>query len=158
VNAVRGGVAAGLLGGEQLGGSPGGGGLSGQYAKLAENGVSCQLGKDFPLDEVKLRAKTGTAEVYGRQTTSWLATYTKDYVVVSMIEQAGTGSGAAGDAVRRIWEALYGIRNGKVHPQWALIPGTTPPDQLPRFQADGRIDPPDGIAEPTDERTKRGRR
>jgi len=114
--------------------------------------------EDFPLDEVKLRAKTGTAEVYGRQTTSWLATYTKDYVVVSMIEQAGTGSGAAGDAVRRIWEALYGIRNGKVHPQWALIPGTTPPDQLPRFQADGRIDPPDGIAEPADERTKRGRR
>jgi penicillin-binding protein 2 len=114
--------------------------------------------EDFPLDKVKLRAKTGTAEVYGRQTTSWLATYTKDYVVVTMIEQAGTGSGAAGDAVRRIWEALYGIRNGKVHPQAALIPGTTPPEQLPQFHADGRIEPPAGIEDPPDRRRdKRGR-
>ncbi len=96
----------------------------------------------FPLDQVPLRAKTGTAEVYGRQTTSWLATYTKDYVVVSMIEQAGTGSGAAGDAVRRIWEGLYGITDGKVHPDRALIAGVEAPKRLPVFRADGSIEAP----------------
>jgi penicillin-binding protein 2 len=96
----------------------------------------------FPLDAVPLRSKTGTAEVHGKQTTGWLATYTKDYVVVMMIEQAGTGSGSSGDAVRAIWEALYGIKGSKVHPEEALIPGTTTPDALPRFRADGRIDPP----------------
>jgi penicillin-binding protein 2 len=96
----------------------------------------------FPLDDVQLRSKTGTAEVQGKQTTGWLATYTEDYVVVMMIEQAGTGSGSSGDAVRAVWEALYGIRGSKVKPDKALIPGTTTPDRLPAFRADGRIDPP----------------
>jgi penicillin-binding protein 2 len=96
----------------------------------------------FPLDDVPLRAKTGTAEVWGKQTTGWLATYTEDYVVVMMIEQAGTGSGSSGDAVRAIWEAIYGIKGAKVHPELALIPGTTTPDSLPVFRPDGRIEPP----------------
>ncbi len=102
----------------------------------------------FPLDKVPLRGKTGTAEVYGRQTTSWLATYTEDYVVVTMIEQAGTGSGAAGDAVRRIWEALYGIDGERVRPERALIPGVEPPKGLPVFRTDGAIKPPPGVPDP----------
>ncbi|ADB31378.1 penicillin-binding protein 2 [Kribbella flavida DSM 17836] len=64
----------------------------------------------FPLDRVPVRAKTGTAEVYGKQTTSWLASYTDRYAVVMMISQAGTGSGASGTAVRRIYEALYNLK------------------------------------------------
>jgi penicillin-binding protein 2 len=63
----------------------------------------------FPLDQVPVRAKTGTAEVYGKQTTSWLASYTDRYAVVMMISQAGTGSGASGTAVRHIYEQLYNI-------------------------------------------------
>jgi penicillin-binding protein 2 len=64
----------------------------------------------FPLDQVPVRAKTGTAEVYGKQTTSWLASYTDRYAVVMMISQAGTGSGASGTAVRHIYETLYNIK------------------------------------------------
>jgi penicillin-binding protein 2 len=64
----------------------------------------------FPLDQVPVRAKTGTAEVYGKQTTSWLASYTDRYAVVMMISQAGTGSGASGTAVRHIYEQLYNIK------------------------------------------------
>ena len=41
-------------------------------------------------------AKTGSAEVYGKQSTSWVASYTKDYVVVMMVTQGGTGSGTSG--------------------------------------------------------------
>ncbi|GAA3127769.1 penicillin-binding protein 2 [Kribbella aluminosa] len=63
----------------------------------------------FPLAKIPVRAKTGTAEVYGKQTTSWLASYTDRYAVVMMISQAGTGSGAGGDAVRKIYETLYNI-------------------------------------------------
>ena len=33
----------------------------------------------WPQDKIKMRAKTGTAEVAGKQTTSWLATYTDDF-------------------------------------------------------------------------------
>lgn len=96
----------------------------------------------FPLDKVHVRAKTGTAEVYGKQTTGWLATYDKNYVVVSMIEQGGTGSGSSGEAVRRVWEALYGIKGSKVHARDTLLPGAQPPGRLPRFGADGSIEAP----------------
>ena len=70
----------------------------------------------FPLDKVQIRSKTGSAEVYGKQTTSWVASYTKDYVVVMMVTQGGTGSGTSGPAVRKIWETLYGIKGEKVQP------------------------------------------
>jgi penicillin-binding protein 2 len=96
----------------------------------------------FPLDEVKVRGKTGSAEVYGKQSTSWVATYTKDYVVVMMVTQGGTGSGTSGPAVRKIWEALYGITGEEVDSDRALIPGVTPPRRLPTFTSDGSILPP----------------
>jgi penicillin-binding protein 2 len=99
----------------------------------------------FPLDEVHIRAKTGTAEVYGKQTTSWLATYDRNYVVVMMIEQGGTGSGTSGDAVRHIWESLYGIKGTEVDRDRAAIPGARPPRDLPRFAPDGDIRPPASI-------------
>ena len=65
---------------------------------------------DFPLDEVKIRSKTGSAEVYGKQGTSWLASCDGQYVVIAMVSQGGTGSGTSGPAVRKIWETLYGVR------------------------------------------------
>ena len=96
----------------------------------------------FPLDKVQLRGKTGSAEVYGKQSTSWVATYDKDYVVIMMVTQGGTGSGTSGPYVRKIWEHLYGIKGMAVHPSKAAIPGTTPPAALPTFAKDGSILPP----------------
>jgi penicillin-binding protein 2 len=96
----------------------------------------------FPLDDVRIRAKTGSAEVYGKQTTGWVASYTEDYVVVMMISQAGTGSGSTGDGIRAIWEALYGIEGEQVVPAAAAIPGVVAPDRLPTFRRDGSILPP----------------
>ncbi|WP_395694486.1 penicillin-binding protein 2 [Nocardioides sp.] len=104
----------------------------------------------FPLDQVQIRGKTGSAEVYGKQSTSWVASYTKDYVVVMMVSQAGTGSGTSGPAVRKIWEALYGIDGMKVDPSRAAIPGTTPPHGLPEFMKDGSILPPGRTPEKED--------
>ena len=97
---------------------------------------------DFPLDKVRIRGKTGSAEVYGKQSTSWVATYDKNYVVIMMVSQAGTGSGTSGPAVRKIWESLYGIRGLRVDPSRAAIPGTVPPSKLPSFRPDGSILPP----------------
>ncbi|MGI8645523.1 MAG: penicillin-binding protein 2, partial [Nocardioides sp.] len=97
---------------------------------------------EFPLEQVQLRSKTGSAEVYGKQSTSWVASYTDDYVVVMMISQAGTGSGSTGDGVRAIWEALYGVQGERVLPARAAIPGVVAPDRLPTFRRDGSILPP----------------
>jgi len=96
----------------------------------------------FPLDRVHIRAKTGTAEVYGKQTTSWVATYDKNYVVVMMVEQGGTGAGTSGDAVRDIWEALYGVHGSEVDTSDAAIPGARPPRALPSLAPDGSMRPP----------------
>jgi penicillin-binding protein 2 len=96
----------------------------------------------FPLDQVTVRAKTGSAEVYGKQSTGWVASYTRDYVVVMMISQAGTGSGSTGDGIRAIWEALYGVDGETVDPGRSAIPGTLPPAKLPEFLDDGSIMPP----------------
>ena len=97
----------------------------------------------FPLDDVQIRSKTGSAEVYGKQSTSWVATYDENYVVVMMVSQAGTGSGTSGPAVRAIWEALYGIDGMEIDPSKAAIPGTVPPAGLPTFTKDGSILPPE---------------
>lgn len=63
----------------------------------------------FPLDRFPIASKTGTAEVAGKQTTSWFASFDEKYVVVMTVTQGGTGSGTSGPSVRQIWEALYGI-------------------------------------------------
>jgi penicillin-binding protein 2 len=96
----------------------------------------------FPLDKVHIRGKTGSAEVQGKQSTSLVATYTKDYVVVMMVTQGGTGSGTTGPYVRKIWESLYGIKGMDVRTAKAAIPGSGPPKGLPVFAKDGSILPP----------------
>jgi penicillin-binding protein 2 len=88
-----------------------------------------------------MHAKTGTAEVYGKQTTSWFATYTKDYSIVMTISQGGTGSGASAPAVRKLYNALYGVsEDGKINKKNALLP--TPQKSLPKIESDGSIDSP----------------
>ncbi|PUA80920.1 penicillin-binding protein 2 [Nocardioides currus] len=96
----------------------------------------------FPLDDVVVRSKTGSAEVYGKQSTGWVASYTDDYVVVMMLSQAGTGSGSVGEGVRKVWEALYGIDGEAVKPADEAIPGLVAPKTLPTFLDDGSILPP----------------
>ncbi|MFF6995028.1 penicillin-binding protein 2 [Streptomyces sp. NPDC008313] len=96
----------------------------------------------WPQEKIPMHAKTGTAEVYGKQTTSWFTTYTKDYAVVMTISQGGTGSGASGPAVRKIYDALYGVsQDGEIDRKKALLP--TPQKSLPKIQSDGSIDAPE---------------
>lgn len=84
--------------------------------ETARSGTAAWKFTGFPLDQVPVRVKTGTAEVYGKQTTSWMASYTDRYAVVMMISQAGTGSGASGTAVRHIYETLYNIKPPVIPP------------------------------------------
>ncbi|MFC4035447.1 penicillin-binding protein 2 [Streptomyces polygonati] len=94
---------------------------------------------NWPQDKITLHAKTGTAEVTGKQTTSWLTTYTKDYTIVMTISQAGTGSGGSGTAVRRIYEAMYGIQKDStaVDPKKGIMP--KPVTSLPKISPDGVV-------------------
>ncbi|MFD5117969.1 penicillin-binding protein 2 [Streptomyces sp. NPDC058385] len=114
-------------------------GMNEALAGVVTRGTAAWKFGGWPQDKIPLHAKTGTAEVYGKQTTSWLATYSKDYTVIMTISQAGTGSGASGEAVRNIYNALYGVSaDGSIDKKKALLP--TPLKSLPKIQADGSID------------------
>ncbi|GAA3304217.1 penicillin-binding protein 2 [Streptomyces cinereospinus] len=105
---------------------------------VATRGTAAWRFGGWPQDKIPMHAKTGTAEVYGKQTTSWFATYTDDYAIVMTISQGGTGSGASGPAVRNIYDALYGVSDdGTITQRNALLP--TPLKSLPKIQADGSI-------------------
>lgn len=108
----------------------------------AKTGTTAWKFTGFPLDKVRIRSKTGSAEVQGKQSTSWVASYDKHYVVLMMVTQGGTGSGTSGPAVRKIWEALYGVHGTAVHLARAALPGAKPPSALPVFAKDGEILPP----------------
>ncbi|MEU1822353.1 penicillin-binding protein 2 [Streptomyces abikoensis] len=108
-------------------------------AGVATKGTAAWRFQGWPQDRIPMHAKTGTAEVYGKQTTSWFATYTSDYTVVMTIAQGGTGSGASGPAVRNIYNALYGVdEKGKVDDSKALLPH--PQSGLPKIEKDGTIE------------------
>jgi penicillin-binding protein 2 len=128
-------------------------GIDKALAGVVTSGTAAWKFQGWPQDKITLHAKTGTAEVYGKQTTSWFATYTKDYTVVMTIAQAGTGSGASGEAVRNIYNAMYGVQpDGSIDKKKAMLP--TPQTSLPKVRADGTIASPKITADPAKELAK----
>ncbi|EFL41373.1 penicillin-binding protein 2 [Streptomyces griseoflavus] len=118
---------------------------------VATRGTAAWRFGGWPQDEIPMHAKTGTAEVYGKQTTSWFATYTKEYSIVMTISQGGTGSGASGPAVRNIYNALYGVsESGEIDKKKALLP--TPQKNLPKVRTDGTIKSPKVSKDPVKDR------
>ncbi|MCW3034881.1 MAG: penicillin-binding protein 2, partial [Actinobacteria bacterium] len=74
----------------------------------------------FPFDKVSVAAKTGTADINGRQPYAWFASYAPadhpQYVVVVMLEQAGHGGETAAPIARRILEGLFNLPATKIAP------------------------------------------
>ena len=88
----------------------------------------------FPIS---ISGKTGTAEVFGRNTngskkdnTSWFASFgpseNPQYAVVMMVSQGGFGASSSGVGVRKIYESIFGVVNNKVVPGNALFPNGLP--------------------------------
>jgi len=67
----------------------------------------------WPLGEVSVASKTGSAEIAGKQPFSWFAAFAPaedpKYVAISVVEQAGFGSQVSGPIVRRIMDQLFGF-------------------------------------------------
>ena len=120
--------------------------------------VSGALAFDGSPIKTLIGGKTGTAEVYGKRDTSWLASWgpvqpgapvsTARYVVVGMIEQSGTGASAAAPMSRQIWEGLLGANGAPasagarpatklptVHPSQAVPRQSAGPSQPASSQA-----------------------
>ena len=97
----------------------------------------------FPLAKVPVASKTGTGEVYGKQTTSWFTSYAPankpQYAVVMMVSQGGTGSGVSGPSVAELYKTLFGIDGASVDLAAASPPGGHPTTALPDVRPDGTV-------------------
>jgi penicillin-binding protein 2 len=81
---------------------------------VTERGTAACAFGGFPLSEIPVAGKTGTAENGSKQDTSWFASIVgpandPDHVIVAMVEQGGFGSQTAAPIVRRIVERIYGL-------------------------------------------------
>jgi len=96
----------------------------------------------FPLDEIPIASKTGSAQIFGdKSTTAWYASFAPAdnprYAVIVMVTQGGTGSVTVGPSVRSIYEALFGVVDGVVDPSQSVLIGGEPSTTLPIVRPDG---------------------
>ena len=86
------------------------------------SGTAATTFSGFPLKQVCVAGKTGTAQVFGKNSTSVFASFAPcnnpKYVVVMMIPDAGYGADVSGPGVRQIWDTIYGLQGHK-----AALPG-----------------------------------
>jgi len=89
---------------------------------VVTSGTAAGTFSNFPLNQVCVAGKTGTAQVFGKNSTSVFASYAPcnnpKYVVVMMIPDSGYGADVSGPGVRQIWDAIYGLQGQK-----AALPG-----------------------------------
>ncbi|MGH8970028.1 MAG: penicillin-binding transpeptidase domain-containing protein, partial [Actinomycetes bacterium] len=101
----------------------------------------------FPLGALPVASKTGTGEVYGKQTTSWFNSYAPagkpQYAVVMTVSQGGTGSGTSGPSVAELYKKVFGIKGQRVDLAAGSPPGGHPTTGLPEVRADGTIVQPE---------------
>ncbi len=103
----------------------------------------------FPLNQIPVASKTGSAQVTGdKVSTSWFASYAPAnkprYAIVMMVTQGGTGSKTSGPSVRKIYEALFGIKGSTVNPNNSVLIGGAPSKSLPVIRPDGTPVTPKG--------------
>jgi penicillin-binding protein 2 len=108
---------------------------------VIEDGTARGAFAGFPVDQVPIAGKTGTAEVFGKQSTSWFASFAPAdeprYAVVMMVEQGGTGAYTSGRSVRQVYEAIFGVRDGEADPTRSVLVGGDVAPALPVIGPDG---------------------
>jgi penicillin-binding protein 2 len=110
---------------------------------VVTQGTAAGAFSGFPLNQVCVAGKTGTAQVYGTQASSVFASFAPcndpKYVVVVMVPDSGYGADVAAPAVRQIWDGIYGLEGHK-----AALPGGQVPSSLPQVTSTGTIAAPAG--------------
>ena len=119
---------------------------------VTRDGTAAQAFAGFPLDRIPIAGKTGSAQVSGKQATSWFASFAPAdrprYAVVMMVTQGGTGAGTSAPSVRGIYEALFGVAGGTVDPARSVLSGGAPTEGLPPLDGTAGAPAAPGPAEP----------
>ena len=112
-------------------------------AGVVTQGTAASAFGGFPLSQVCVAGKTGTAQLFGKNATSVFASFAPcnnpKYVVLVMVPDSGYGADVAAPAVRQIWDGIYGLEGHK-----AAVPGGQVPSSPPRISSTGTITAPSG--------------
>ena len=96
-------------------------------AGVVTQGTAAGAFGGFPLNQVCVAGKTGTAQIMGKVATSVFASFAPcnnpKLVVVVMLPDSGFGADAAAPAVRQIWDGIFGLEGKKA----AMPGGNLPP-------------------------------
>jgi penicillin-binding protein 2 len=115
--------------------------LEGALREVVTSGTATGAFAGFPI---AISGKTGTAQVFGRNTngslkadTSWFASFgptqNPRYAVVMMVSQGGFGASVSGVGVRKIYETLFGVTGSRIDPAKAIFPDGKPPVKIPKI-------------------------
>jgi len=100
-------------------------------AGVVTSGTAAGAFTGFPLNKVCVAGKTGTAQNFGKNSTSVFASFAPcnnpKYVVIVMIPNSGYGADFAAPAVRTIYDDIYGLEKHK-----AAFPGGQYPTTIPK--------------------------
>ncbi|WP_352244490.1 penicillin-binding protein 2 [Microtetraspora sp. NBRC 13810] len=121
-------------------------------SEVPSDGTAAGAFGGWPMDQVRIGGKTGTAEVYGKEDTAWFASFAPTnnpkFVVVVMISQGGMGGSSAAPAVRKIYEGIFGLGAQPAAPAQpgaapvparAALPDRRPATRLPLIKPDGTV-------------------
>ena len=107
------------------------------YGVTSENGGTAHGAfAGFPQGKVRVGGKTGTAEVDVEHNlaSAWFASFAGKagqkprFVTVIMVDKGGQGGVVAAPAVRKVWDAVFGVEGHK-----AAFPTGAPPTTLPKI-------------------------
>jgi penicillin-binding protein 2 len=102
-------------------------------AGVVTQGTAAGAFSGFPLNQVCVAGKTGTAQNFGVNASSVFASFAPcqnpKYVVIVIIPDAGYGADVAAPAVRQIWDDIYGLEGHK-----AALPGGNLPSLPKKIQ------------------------
>ncbi|MBB4933205.1 penicillin-binding protein 2 [Lipingzhangella halophila] len=143
--------------------------LQSALADVPREGTAQGAFNGFPLDEVPVAGKTGTATGKGKKESGWFASYAPaddpQFAIVALISQGGTGGSVAAPVVREIYDGIYGFSSddsdsdsdsddsdeeaedgdrdaGDAQQGEPALPGGEPPAELPTVRPDGSIAAP----------------
>jgi penicillin-binding protein 2 len=124
-------------------------------AGVVTSGTAAGAFGGFPLGQVCVAGKTGTAQVRGTQATSVFASFAPcshpKFVVVVMVPNSGYGAQVAAPAVRQIWDGIFGLEGHSAALPGGVLPG------LPYLNRAGQLVAPSVFAHAVARAARRAR-
>jgi penicillin-binding protein 2 len=118
--------------------------IIGGLTDVIASGTGAYPFSGWPQSKVPIAGKTGTGEAGAdKDATGWFASFAPankpKYAVVFMVSQGGLGGNASAPGVRKIYEAIFGVRGQSVNPKWSVLKNGGPATEMPIIAADGQI-------------------